>query len=261
VKFILRNCLNVLRKQFSIRIREAVNKASLVLYVTPDDRLFFESKNCKNMHSSLDVGANIAFKEIDESEVSLIPLNNDPLRVLWAGRLDYLKSLDLLLKALGHDKELLSKVHLTVVGDGELSHYYKSMAAAQGVHNILWRGAVSNAEVLDLMKSADVLVHTSVKEAGSAVVLESLSVGLPVICHDAFGFSYTITENCGLKIPFRDPAKSILGFNRALWRCINEPELVPSLKLGAKDRASKLTWDALAKSIAMDYCNIIPSSN
>ena len=257
VKFILRNFLSRWRNRFAVRIKNAARNASLILYVTPGDKLFFESKNCHHIRPSLDVGANVAFQSSESTEAFSAPQTDDFLRVLWVGRLDYIKSLDILLKALGGDEGLLSKVQLTIVGDGELLNHYKAMAVEQGIHNILWAGAVSNAEVFDFMKSADVLVHTSVKEAGSAVVLEALSVGLPVICHDAFGFSYTITESCGLKVPFKDPRESIQGFNRALWRCINDPELVPSLKLGAKDRASNLSWDYLAKSIAIDYSNII----
>jgi glycosyltransferase involved in cell wall biosynthesis len=255
LKFIFRNFLSFLRNRFSKRIRTAISKASLILYVTPDDKIFFESSGSNYLRQSLDVGCEDMLEARGNSFIGTKKADNT-LRILWVGRLDYIKSLDILLEALGRDKKLLSKTHLTIVGDGELSSQYRDIAVQKKLININWTGSVPHSEVQDLMKSADVLVHTSVKEAGSAVVLESLSAGLPVICHDAFGFSYTITQECGLKIPLLGPKESVLGFNKALWRCINEPELLPHLKMGCKQRSKELSWDYLAESIANDYLSI-----
>ncbi|MDB0023964.1 glycosyltransferase [Planktomarina temperata] len=256
IKYILRNTLNRFRSRFSARITAAARNASLILYVTPADKLFFEAKKCLNIKPCLDVGAKTQTKsDVCPTKLRIAPID-DLLRVLWVGRLDHLKALDLLLKALEKDDVLLSKVHLTIVGDGELSNYLHKLARDKGIYNIFWAGAVTNAEVFHFMQSADVLVHTSVKEAGSAVVMEALSEGLPVICHDAFGFSYTITDRCGIKIPFKNPHESIKGFNQALRLCLRDRELLQSLKIGAKERASNISWDQLAKSIAADYIKI-----
>lgn len=256
IKFIFRNFLSFLRNNLSKRIRLAIKNAALILYVTPDDKIFFESMGCSYLRPSLDVGCDNSLKAYDNSFIKTKESNNI-LKIIWVGRLDYIKSLDILLEALGNDKNLQSKTHLTVIGDGELSSKYMQLAVQKKLNNITWLGSVSHSEVQDLMKSADVLVHTSIKEAGSAVILESLSAGLPVICHDAFGFSYTITKDCGIKIPLLNPQESALGFNKALWRCINEPELVKHLKKGCEQRSKELTWDYLAESIANDYLNII----
>ena len=98
-------------------------------------------------------------------------------------------------------------------------------------------------QALEQMSQSNVLVHTSLKEATSNVVLEALERGLPVICHDACGMGTAVDERCGLKIPLRDPESSVRGFRDALIRVLDEPELLQRLSQGAFERAAELTWD------------------
>ena len=115
IKFLIRNILCLLRNNLSLRLRQAIRSSSLILAVTAADKLFFEAKGCLNIRPSLDVGAKI----FSESAGTIISRNdsidNSTLRVLWVGRLDYLKSLDILLNALGGDPNLFSRVHLRLL--------------------------------------------------------------------------------------------------------------------------------------------------
>ena len=66
------------------------------------------------------------------------------------------------------------------------------------------------------MSRAHVLLHTSLAEATSTVILEALARGLPVVCHDACGMRIAVDDRCGIKVPLIDPNTSIKGFSRAI---------------------------------------------
>ena len=56
------------------------------------------------------------------------------------------------------------------------------------------------------MQDADIALITSLRELTSTVI-ESLSLGLPVVCLDHCGFSDVIDESCGIKVPVTNFSK------------------------------------------------------
>lgn len=89
------------------------------------------------------------------------------------------------------------------------------------------------------------------------VVLEALSLGLPVICHDACGMGIAITDRCGIKVPMRTPELSIAGFADAIRRLSNGGDAFRELSEGALQRADELSWDSMAARIASTYERVI----
>ena len=106
------------------------------------------------------------------------------------------------------------------------------------------------------MTNSHVLIHTSIKEAASAVILEGLASGLPVVCHDAFGMSHAITDTCGIKVIFKNKRESISGFKKALEEFLDNPNLVEKMSNGSYKRAKELSWNALVQKISNDYSKI-----
>ena len=103
------------------------------------------------------------------------------------------------------------------------------------------------------MARADVLVLTSLLEATTLVVTEALSLGLPVVCHDACGMGVAVTDACGLKVPLIDLETSIAGMAVAIRRLAHEPDLLGRLSAGALRRATEMTWDGIGRAIARGY--------
>jgi glycosyltransferase involved in cell wall biosynthesis len=238
----------------NIRIRKAIKRSELIYFVTSDDGQRF-SKKSKRAENLLDMGAYLVTHSIKER------LLESPVKVIWVGRFSFLKALDLLLKATSSSDILKGKMEIIIIGDGPQIDYYQKIAADLELTNIKWMGHISKEQVFEIMLDSDLLVHTSIKEAASAVILESLSAGLPVVCHDAFGMHFAINEKCGRKIPFISQQKSIDGFKQALERLCLEPLLLNELKSGAVERAKELSWDSIAKKIALDYNNVLSKIN
>ena len=107
------------------------------------------------------------------------------------------------------------------------------------------------------MSSGHALIHSSVKEGTPHVVLEAMSLGMPVICHDACGMGVAVDESSGLKVAMHNPETSIAGFRDAIRRLWNEPELLPKLSEGALNRAHHLSWDKKVEKIADAYHEIL----
>lgn len=52
---------------------------------------------------------------------------------------------------------------------------------------------------MEIMSACDVFVITSLSDATSTVLLEALSMGLPVVATNHLGFANVITDACGIK--------------------------------------------------------------
>ncbi len=175
------------------------------------------------------------------------------LRLCWSGRHWAPKALPILLRALS-GSPAASRVSVMVLGDGPETQSWKKLASDLGLSNsIQWMGILPHREAMALMGATDFLVHTSVREAASSVLMEALPLGLPVVCHDACGMGAVINDTCGIKIPLIGPEESILGFRSAIERFVSDRSLLETMSAGALKRASELTWDAKAQEIACAY--------
>lgn len=249
----IRRFSNYVQSNFSFRIKNATKKAALIYSVTDDDFRYFKLRaNCQ-LKRMLDVGS----YDMKPVRTRTILQDNEKLKIIWVGRLVYTKALDLLFKSLSlNNKNINNYVELTIIGDGPLRLKYENLSTELGLTNIVWMGDISHEEVFSTMGKSDILVHTSIKEATSAVVLEALSFGLPVLCHDAFGMSYAINKSCGLKVPFEAPQISIIGFHNAIKELVNDRKLLSKLSEGAIKRSKELSWDKMAETISNDYIKI-----
>lgn len=86
---------------------------------------------------------------------------------------------------------------LTIAGSGKKEYVAGLQVKAQRLkldHRINWTGQVSDRNKYGLMAKHDVLVLTSFNENFANVVVESLSVGTPVLISDRVGLSDYVCE-------------------------------------------------------------------
>lgn len=185
-------------------------------------------------------------------------LSNDEnfLKGIWCGRLSDFKAPALLLRALATSELTRKKIKFTIIGTGALEQSMIDLAKELKLENIEWIKEVEHSMVFELMAKADFFVHTSIQEATSSVITEALTMGLPVICHDAFGMSVAINDTCGIKIPFVSPEVSVKGFHDAMESLILNNNLLKDLKRGAYKRSAEISWDVMAETIANDYTTV-----
>ena len=250
----LRNIANLMQRYTSLRCWKAARKAQHIWYVGADEKHLVEDVwRVPTGSPMLDSGTTPAPREHAEYD------GIRPLRLVWSGLHIGRKAMPLLLHALAPLKG--RKIEVTILGDGPQTEACDTLATHLGVRSIIrFTGRLPLPAALAEMRRADALVFTSLMEAASHVVLEALSMGLPVLCHDACGMSIAVDSTCGIKVPLADVDTSIAGFTAAITRILEDPAELRRLTDGAARRATELTWDAKVREMCAVYERVLSTS-
>ncbi|MEM7346242.1 MAG: glycosyltransferase [Chloroflexota bacterium] len=129
----------------------------------------------------------------------------DPLALLFVGRLRYYKGLDVLLRALPN----IPDAHLTVVGDGPMEEIWQALAVELNISDrVTFTSEVSDDALPGYYHQADVFVlpANARSEAFGTVLLEAMASGLPCITTElGTGTSWVVQDSVtGYVIPPND---------------------------------------------------------
>ncbi|MEL7087441.1 MAG: glycosyltransferase [Planctomycetota bacterium] len=257
VFYAVRNTLNARQMRTKTRCRKAAARSAKLWVVDELNRAMVRDFFGRESALMLDSGC----QPTDDGFVRDFD-GTRPLRVLWSGVHEGRKCLPILLHALAKLKEDGRAVELTVLAEGPETANWKRLCASLGLDDVVtWTGRLPQPEAVAKMKDADVFVLTSLQEAATHVVMESLASGLPVICHDACGMGVAINETSGIKVPLIDPPTSITGFAGALASLIDQPGRIAELSAGAMVRAEQLSWENKVIEIAETYSAVFAEAN
>jgi len=179
--------------------------------------------------------------------------NENKFHLLWVGRIQGLKALPLASRVL---KELNGEIpiKITVAGDGPDEEACKEMVVNYGLSDVVFfKGRIPNTEVKNLMRTHDLLFFTSLKEGTPHVILEALSNGLPVLCHDACGHGDIVDGACGIKIPMLSFEKSVAMFAEKIRYLYHNQEKLLQFSNGARDSVLKHSWENKAEQMVNIY--------
>ncbi|HTH81518.1 MAG TPA: glycosyltransferase [Mucilaginibacter sp.] len=119
------------------------------------------------------------------------------LRLLFFSRIEEKKGLDILLHAL---PAINSPYHLTIAGDGDETYIEKLKKITRAYKtdiNISWIG-FQNENKFNILSDHDLLILPSHNENFGNVVIESLSMGTPVLISEHVGLAtYVLKNNFG----------------------------------------------------------------
>lgn len=110
---------------------------------------------------------------------------------------------------------------------------------------------------MEIMSACDVFVITSLSDATSTVLLEALSMGLPVVATNHLGFANVITDACGIKIDLKNHKQVIRDFAFAIEKLEGDEKYRQKLSLGALERAKDFSWESKIDLIDKIYQNVI----
>jgi len=133
---------------------------------------------------------------------------NEPnlFRIIFLSRIEEKKGLELLFEALAH---LTIPWTLIIAGSGEEKYVAGLQQKAIQLkldRQLKWIGQVSNQDKFTLLAKHDLLVLTSHNENFANVVIESLSLGTPVLISDQVGLSDYVQEKDLGWVTSLDPA-------------------------------------------------------
>lgn len=177
----------------------------------------------------------------------------DRLVVLFVGRLVPYKCADVLVEAFARSGTLRSH-RLVIVGDGpERTRLEASIArhALSGCVEML--GRKSQAEVAQLMRSADLFAFPSVRELGAGVVIEAMASGLPCVVVGYGGPAGLVSDTTGVKVPLGDRHALVRDFAREMECLIHDHGKRRLLGAAAATHALEYSWDAKARKLIQVY--------
>jgi len=171
------------------------------------------------------------------------------LELIFVGGLVPRKGCDLALRAA---RPLLQSglARFTVVGDGPERNRLEQLTKSLGIEKaVSFCGWLGHAEVLNRMRSADVMVFPSVRENGAGVVFEALASGAVPVVADFGGPGDIVVPEVGYKVPLTNESDFVSQMENILKELASNRDLLNRLRQqGVSYARERLTWDAKARS-------------
>jgi glycosyltransferase involved in cell wall biosynthesis len=116
-------------------------------------------------------------------------------------------------------------IDLTIVGNGPLLNELKQYST--NIPNIIFKGSVSNSEVLETLSNTHAFVLSSKNETFGVAIIEALACGLPVISTKSGGPEFIITKNNGLLVDNNNP----ISLSNAMLELIKNYDIYNPLEI------------------------------
>ena len=180
-----------------------------------------------------------------------------PIKLVWMGRIDGAKALNLLLEALVQLKDLTGW-SLTIVGDGPEFSVNKRFATENGLDDrISWTGLVDRTAAQFEMRNADLHIMTSLMDSNPTVLLEAFECGVPSMALDQFGAADLIPDDGGIRIPVSDKNSIVDTLAIQLRNCIVNPEKIDVMKRKVVDVALDMSWESNIAKVENVYDGVM----
>lgn len=173
--------------------------------------------------------------------------SNEPLRVLFAGRLLGWKGAHLAIRALMAARSRGANAELTIVGRGPYGEELRRIAETVGAGEAIeWRNHIPQAELFHLYHTMHCLLFPSLHDSSGNVVLEAQAHGLPVVCLDVGGPATLVNPNSAFVVStHRASEEEVVG------------RLADAVHILATDEARRLAMGkaALAHALTMGWAS------
>jgi glycosyltransferase involved in cell wall biosynthesis len=129
---------------------------------------------------------------------------NDDKVILYLGRIDKIKGLDLLVKSFADLSKTAVGIRLVIVGpdSGYLSDLKRLVSDLRIGDTVVFTGPLFGPDKLKAYVDADVYVLPSSYEIFGITVLEACACGTPVVITDRCGIAEAIKGQAGLVVPY-----------------------------------------------------------
>lgn len=199
-----RNRLVLLLERFALKC------ADKVVVSSQEDR-----ETLARLHGVRERSLHVVPNPVDTGRFSSrMPHSPLPGRVIFVGRLELQKRVDLLIDAIA----AIPGAGLVIVGEGSLRKQLEVRADGQPVE---FKGVVPNEQLPDFLRQSQVFVMPSEYEGSSKALLEAMAIGLPVVaCRVAGNASLIKHQVTGLLC---DPTP--IDLSRELTRLLGDGKL------------------------------------
>ncbi len=211
--------------------------------------------------SVIPCGVNLdLFQPVEQAEARrALALRDDDRILLFVGRIEPLKGIDILLGAaaelaMEHDCSVLVIGGDSGAQQGEIA-YLRNLAARLGIaERVSFLGAVDHERLPLYYSAADVCVVPSFYESFGLVALEAMACGTPVVASRVGGLAGTVRDGeTGYLIPWRCPEP----FAERIELLLGNEELRRAFGRTARETVERFRWANVAESVIGVYRELI----
>ncbi len=174
-------------------------------------------------------------------------------RVLYVGRLDALKGVDLLIEAFSCLIKRGIDAELQIVGGGSADEFRRVLGRISELRlsdRVKMPGVLPQSELVDVYSSATCIVAPSFHETFGLAVLEAAACGTPAVAADVDGLrSIVLDGETGYLIQDRDPEQ----YADRIAELIGNDDVRSRMSNAARARAESLSWDSTVSNLCEVY--------
>jgi D-inositol-3-phosphate glycosyltransferase len=198
------------------------------------------------------------FRPLDRAAArSMLGLSGERI-ILFVGRIEPLKGVDILLRAFAMLEDQ-SSVRLAIVGgdggkDKEVGKL-RALARELGVgQRVTFLGSLDHSLLPQVYAAADVCVVPSYYESFGLVALEAMACGRPVIASRVGGLQSTVRDGeTGFLIPWHCPEP----FAEHLELLLRNERLREQFGRAARQAVERFSWRAISQSLVAVYEDLL----
>ena len=175
------------------------------------------------------------FNKIEESSIKIPGLFPDRTVLIFVGRLDAVKGVDVLIRAVSILNEKMDTIHLLIVGDGAIRSELEALTTKLNLSDkVSFLG--TRRDIPSLLRLADIKVMPSYWEGLPVSAIEAMAAGIPVIASNVEGLNEVVRESVtGILVPPGNPEM----LAKAIVRCAANPQLCEEMGKNGKKVAMR----------------------
>jgi phosphatidylinositol alpha-mannosyltransferase len=175
--------------------------------------------------------------------------------LLFVGRHEPRKGLLELLKAYRILRREGVSCRLLIVGSGPQEREARRYVLTRRLLDVEFLGRVSDAEKVQLYKTADVFVSPATgRESFGIVLLEAMAAGAPIVCSDIHGYKGVVRRGANALLVEPHEPKELAG---AIARLLADDGLRESMRRAGPLRAAEFSWERVSAKVEAYYGFVI----
>jgi glycosyltransferase involved in cell wall biosynthesis len=247
--------LRVKALAFLPSLRRAIRRSSLIFATNQETISLLKKAGAQNVQFLLDSGTSARFRL---ANVPSRPAKRN-VTLIWCGKLEAHKALGLALEGLHAAGD--RNIRLVVLGEGAMRAEWQALADRLGLHDqVEFLGAVPKLAVRERLLEADGLVFTSLRDSFGSIVLEGMSVGLPVLTLAHQGAGSFVPDDAGIKIPVTRPEETVQALGQAFRKFARNPEMRRIMSEASWNHSRSQDWEARARRVSESYHAVIAAN-
>ena len=215
-------------------------------------------KKIKVIYNGIDISwwqsQTLRFTDEDRKTIkkNIFLADTDTLIIISIAELHERKGLKYLIEAIPDIIKKYPETKLVIIGEGKDRKNLEHLIGRLGIENhVLLAG--KQKEIPKVLKSSDIFVLPSLREAFGLVILEAMITGLPVIASKVGGIPEIINNKNGLLVESENPEK----LANTLLDLIAHPDRCKKLSAyGQKTVLEKFTAKKMAEEYEREYSSI-----